>query len=832
LRSGQKNLDIPGQGSVYVRFLKIILPICISVFIILISIFEGFNYLESSQRLLDKLQTLSATYSLILAESVQQEDQEEISLYSISLISDTDISGLRILNRDNIVLENFGAVENDPEDLKCSLSINYADESGLRQVGKLIISVSRQNILEELRRRVVYEVVLLLALIAAVLLGAKIAYRHSVGKPLQALTRAIQKFELDPQHEDISIYSDDELGTVIGAYNNMQKQRLIAEQKLQDYQRLLEQRVDTSTSNLSSEISRHKDTAEQLFLEQQRAEVTLNSIADAVLTTDTNGKILYINPAGIVLLGLDGQQSLARNINEVLHLKTIDSHEPITNLVKNCTDSYEIGEALLTSLTCSEHIVEVTAKALREQRQKVIGISVVLRDITDSRKLAQKLTYQASHDALTELINRREFERLLGLLHREAEELNHQHVMCFLDLDHFKIVNDTSGHMAGDELLRRVAAELRKQLRQGDILARLGSDEFGVLLPNCNLENARRITSKMCNAVNEMRFSWGDNLFRLSLSVGVVPVLASSAGIEELLTQADASCYIAKQSGRNRVHVSDKDDQEIVRRKHEVRWISEIIRAFEQDSFQIWYQRIADLRDASDAIGDSSRCEILVRMVTDDGKHHTPGVFMSTVERHGYAVDLDKLVLRRCLQWLQSGEAAKHGIDQCAINLSGISLGSQAFLDYVVEQLDNHHVSASQICFEITETAVISNVAVAQQFIDTLKARGCSFALDDFGSGLSSFGYLRNLAVDYLKIEGSFVRDIGRDRVDYELVRTINSIGHIMEMKTIAEFVEDPEILQLVGEIGIDYAQGYYLHRPEACYPANSGKLGLSQQVN
>jgi diguanylate cyclase (GGDEF)-like protein len=438
---------------------------------------------------------------------------------------------------------------------------------------------------------------------------------------------------------------------------------------------------------------------------------------------------------------------------------------------------------------------------------------VLYKQIIQERELQKQLSYQASHDSLTGLINRFEFENHLKRALDSVVTEDATHAMLYIDLDQFKIVNDTCGHVAGDELLRQLSTVLQQKIRSSDILVRLGGDEFGVLLVHCTPEHTISVANELLNTVQEFRFVWEDKSFVIGASIGVVQVDKDSGNLANIMSAADAACYSAKDAGRNRVHIFRKNDAVIVDRYGEMQWVARVNDALENNSFQLFCQQIIP-------VGNTDACplgliEILVRMKDEKGKLIPPGAFIPAAERYNLMTSLDRWVVKTTFEWLDRNSHITDQLGKCSINLSGQSISDARFLDYLLDLLTKSAVPAGKICFEITETAAITNLSEATEFISRLKAIGCSFALDDFGSGLSSFAYLKNLPVDYLKIDGSFVKDIVEDPIDEAMVRSINEIGHVMGKETIAEFVENEQILEKLYEIGVDYAQGFGIDKPK-----------------
>ncbi len=445
------------------------------------------------------------------------------------------------------------------------------------------------------------------------------------------------------------------------------------------------------------------------------------------------------------------------------------------------------------------------------------------------RRAEETVQHLAYHDALTGLVNRAEFEYRLKKVFMRCRDEKTIAALLYLDLDQFKIVNDTCGHLAGDQLLCQIASLLKSKLRKVDTLARIGGDEFGILLENCTTESAYSVASSLTEVVDDFRFVWRDHTFRIGLSIGMVPIDANSASPTSILSAADAACYTAKESGRNRVHVYTEHDNELARRQGEMQWVEKISLAIEQNRFALYRQPIKSLADQDEAL----HYELLLRMYSPKGEIIMPGSFIPAAERYNMMGVLDNWVLHTALSWLAVNR--QQVIDSgtfYTINLSGHTLGDEETLSFIVTMIEEQDLPADRICFEVTETAAIANFSNALNFINTLKLKGCRFALDDFGSGLSSFAYLKNLPVDYLKIDGSFVRDISYDNTDQAIVKSIIEIGHTLGLKTIAEFVENNEILSLLEGMGVDYVQGYAIGKPEPYINTEAGTLLIDKRVD
>ncbi len=553
-----------------------------------------------------------------------------------------------------------------------------------------------------------------------------------------------------------------------------------------------------------------------LFEEKERLLVTLESIGEAVITTDINGHIRYINPVGEKLTGWTNAQAQGHALIEVFRIANELTGEYLPDLVRRCLAEDRLitseEEGILRHRDNRESAIEHSIAPIRGRDGTVVGTVIVFRDVTEMRRMARQLTYQASHDTLTGLVNRREFEMRLNQAIGTTASEGSVHGLCYLDLDQFKLVNDTCGHIAGDQLLKQVAALLKSRLRGSDVLARLGGDEFGVLLEGCRLDKAREIAESMRHEVSDLRFVWHRNTFNVSVSIGLVPVTAESGGLIEVLSTADAACYVAKDSGRNRVHVWQPDDVALARHHSEMEWAQRVARAVEDGRLLLYGQLISPLARAATRV---ARYEVLVRMLDESGNPVLPAAFIPAAERYNVMQAVDRWVIRAVLSAAALNPETPDGrILELSVNVSGRSLGDEQFLDFVMREIVESGIAPERLCFEITETAAIANLIRAQRFVAMLKGIGCAFALDDFGSGLSSFSYLKNLQVDYLKIDSSFVRDIAHDPIDYAMVESINQLGHVMGIKTVAEYAEDELILEKLRNIGVDYAQGFSIAAP------------------
>ncbi|HEY8026846.1 MAG TPA: EAL domain-containing protein [Burkholderiaceae bacterium] len=567
-----------------------------------------------------------------------------------------------------------------------------------------------------------------------------------------------------------------------------------------------------------TDITERRLGEELLYAEKERAQVTLESIGDAVITADVNGKIEYLNPAATAITGWSVQDAKGKATDEVCSLIEEHSREKVLTPFGRSGPRLKAREVetnlLLIGKDGHEVAVNRSVAQIRNRAAQVIGTVFVLHDVSKDRAYATHLSFQANHDELTGLINRREFERRVSML-LNGPYGERRHSMLYLDLDQFKIVNDTCGHLAGDELLKQLAELLRAKLRQNDTIARLGGDEFGVLLEACPSAPAHRIADVLRQTVSDFRFVWKDRIFPIGASIGLVTFGDQPATLADILRMADAACYQAKDNGRNRIHIFSSEDKELAQRHGEMGWIGRIRQALEEDRFVLYSQEILSLDEHRPGGKDTKfHYEILLRMLDEGGNVIPPVAFIPAAERYGLMPALDRWVIKKAFSLYVERAKAGARSETCAINLSGTSIGDVDFLPFVREQFLLFRVPPQNICFEITETSAIANLGKAEILIRKLKDFGCQISLDDFGSGMSSFSYLKHLPIDYLKIDGSFVKDMMLDPIDHAMVEAINRIGQVMQIKTIAEFVENDDTLKELKKMGVNFAQGYAIQRP------------------
>lgn len=562
------------------------------------------------------------------------------------------------------------------------------------------------------------------------------------------------------------------------------------------------------------DVTEHHRLTTALYEEKERLQVTLASIADAVLTTDMDGRILFLNPVAEQLTGWSLADAQGRPHEEVFRIHDSQSDEVLPSPVTRCLREQTITSldegAVLLSRQGERHEVQDSAAPVRTVDGHIIGAVLVFQNVTHARNLQRELSYNASHDALTGLYNRLKFEQELNAAWQQAQAGTIQHALCFIDLDRFKVVNDSAGHAAGDLLLRELGTLLRDSLRGSDAVARIGGDEFALLLRDCDLVQAETVAEKIIASIGAVRFNWQNRIYDVGASAGIVAITAETRSPAELMSQADVACYTAKHAGRNRAALYRAGSEDVERQHREILMASGLREALEQHRFELHAQTIVPTR----ATGSTAQhVELLLRLRDVQGQLISPATFIPAAERFGLMSSIDRWVVRQVLvelvPWLQERPELHVGI-----NLSGNSLSDPDFLPELLELIAASPLDPQRLLFELTETAVINKLSVASALISQVRERGCRIALDDFGAGLSSFAYLKHFRVDYVKIDGSFIRTLDQDPLDRAIVESINQVAHHLGAETIAEFVESQATFELLGTIGVDYAQGYALGKP------------------
>jgi diguanylate cyclase (GGDEF)-like protein/PAS domain S-box-containing protein len=568
------------------------------------------------------------------------------------------------------------------------------------------------------------------------------------------------------------------------------------------------------------DVSERKRAEEALFNEKERLLVTLASIGDGVVTTDTAERVTFLNPVAERLTGCPLEQARGRPVHQVFRVVNELTRRPCANTLSPLPlggpGAGLANHTLLIRSDGHEYAIEHAAAPIRNREGETIGSVLTFRDVTGAREMANRLSWQASHDALTGLCNRVAFEeRLHHLVHQPRTPRGPEvHTLLYIDLDRFKVVNDVAGHVAGDEVLKQISGLMQHQVRESDMLARIGGDEFGVILTHCDIAHAQRVADGIHQALEGFKFPWNERQFRFGASIGALEFSPGETSLTDLLRAADLACYAAKNSGRRRTHVYRIDDVHTQRHRAEMDWATRLSDAVDSDRLVLHAQLVRPLRESR--LGEGLNFEVLVRMCDTDGTLILPAVFLPAAERFDLMTLIDRWIIARAFRTVaESLRESGRRIHRCALNLSGATLGDESLLPFIQDQLARHGLPAEIFCFEITETVAISNFPAALGLIRELRAMGCRFALDDFGSGLCSFAYLKNLPVDYLKIDGTFVRDLGGDAFNRALVGNINDIGHLLGKQTVAEYAEDAATIAILAGLGVDYAQGFGVAAPQ-----------------
>ncbi|MGI9237925.1 MAG: EAL domain-containing protein [Woeseiaceae bacterium] len=576
---------------------------------------------------------------------------------------------------------------------------------------------------------------------------------------------------------------------------------------------------------VARDVSHRKSLEVSLSRSKRQAQYTLESISEGVITTDNDGRIDYMNLAAEALIGTNRDDASGHRVGELFTLVDDADRRTLGDPVERCLAMrrrVNMGRrAVMVSADGEhEHSVEITASPVRGPSNSISGTVVVFHDVGELRGLTRKMSYQATHDPLTGLINRREFERRLDEAMDSAHSDEAVHIVFYMDLDRFKAVNDTCGHLAGDNMLREVATLIKEQVRDSDFVGRLGGDEFGALLIGCPIEKARQIASDICDAVANYRFVWKDKIFNIGISVGLIEVSHASGTLQDIMSAADSACYMAKQQGRGQVHVYSARDEAVARERGDIQWLRQLQTALHEDSFELAVQPIIAMSGATDS-GPS--VEVLVRLQDGQSRATNSAEFLRPAERYQMMPQIDRWVINAALAAISSGEIKLTAQRSCAINLSSQTLGDESFLGFVVDALDRTGVAPSSICFEVTETAILSNVQHAQRFIEVLHGIGCEFSLDDFGSGLGSFSSLKHIPIDYLKIDGTYTRNLRSDLVNQEMVVAMIKLARTMQFRVVAEQVEQQEDFDWLRDAGVDFVQGHFVEAPSMLGTATTG---------
>jgi diguanylate cyclase (GGDEF)-like protein/PAS domain S-box-containing protein len=755
----------------------ILLGITATLVITAIQTYRDFHIEISSINM--QLEELSATDGISIAASLWHFSERQVAIELRGLLNKPDFEYAEITTVDGDVWSAGKKITSNI--ITNEIPLYYSDEGENHFLGTLLVIASKQLIYDRIKKHAL-ETLVYFALWVTFLAGSLfLIFRQLVTRHLEKLAQYTSSISFDNNALTTPLILDrhtstsdtvDELGQVVIAINDMQIQLADSIDELQKLSRAVE------------------------------------SSSSAVYITDLEGSIEYINPKFTEITGYTKKD--VKNQPRGLLKSGKTSPKVYEELWKTISSGGDWkGELYNCKKDGSYYWARSSITSIRDQKGVISHYVAIQEDVTHEYELSEQLNYQASHDALTDLINRREFERRAERLLTTTKHEKSEHALCYLDLDQFKVVNDTCGHSAGDRMLSQLSSILKETVRHHDTLARLGGDEFGVLIEHCMLDDAHKVALTLQQAIQNYQFSWEGHSFKVGVSIGLVPITETTLNLGDLLKNADAACYMAKDLGRNRIHVYHDEDSEIAQRQGEMQWVTRINHALEENRFCLYAQTIAPLSSST-----NEHYELLVRMIDEQGNIIPPGAFLPAAERYDLISKLDHWVIDQALTLLANNSNFLNKIDFISINLSGPSMTNPEILSFITRRLKESEVPSEKICFEVTETAAITHLNRATEFITTLKEFGCRFALDDFGSGLSSFGYLKNLPVDFLKIDGIFVKNIIDDAIDRAMVKSINEIGHVMGMETIAEFVENDEIKGMLREIGVNFAQGYGIAKP------------------
>lgn len=588
----------------------------------------------------------------------------------------------------------------------------------------------------------------------------------------------------------------------------------------------IEYRGQDAVLTVARDVSYRKSLEVSLSRSKRQAQYTLESISEGVITTDNEGRIDYMNRAAEGMTGTDREASAGLRVSDVFALIDEADRRSLGDPVERCLAMrrrVNMGRRalLVSSDGRHEHSVEITASPIKGPGNSITGAVVVFHDVSELRGLTRQMSYQATHDALTGLINRREFERRLQEAMDQAHAEEVSHILCYMDLDRFKAVNDSCGHLAGDNMLREVATLIKEQVRDSDFVGRLGGDEFGTLLARCPIDKATQIASDICSAVSDYRFVWQDKIFNIGISIGLVQITQSSGNLQDVVSAADSACYVAKQRGRGQVHVYSSRDEAIARERGDIQWLRQMQAALHEDRFELALQPII----AIGAQDSGPAFEVLLRMPDERNRMSTTAEFLRPAQRYQLMPQIDRWVVSATLAALNSGEIRLPKGRSCSINISGQTLNDEGFLNFVVDSLDRSGVPPGHLAFEVNESVVSTDAQSIQRFIEVLHGIGCEFALDDFGSGLGAFSRLKSLPVDYLKIDGAYTRNLLSDEINQETVRAMIKLARTMQFRVVAEQVENQQDFDWLREQGVDFVQGNFIDEP-AMLGSNTASSG------
>lgn len=758
---------------------------------------------EAEYRLINKARTITRMLASSLEYGIVSGNREYTRSLLRSFIDSKEILSVEVYDANNNLLHKEpgqpvtmktkqAGMKIETDILRSMEDINdYTDTEpeSTQKVGTLHAGISTMA-LEKEKQNIIIEGVVITLLILTITIIVTLVYLRQITSPFRTILKDIDTIRDGNIGHQLESSPITELDALARHINNM----------------------STSLKQAHDELIEKSDN--ELYAERSRALVTLESIGEGVITTDIQGNITYMNPAAEILTGNRLCNVSGKSLHKVLKVRkpgseTIDTY-PVEKVITDKENLYHDPHLTLIKPDHSEIVIKDTASPIFDRSREVIGMALIFHDFSSIKHMSDKLAYQASHDDLTDLYNRREFENQLHDALDDARERDTEHSLCYLDLDQFKIINDTCGHLAGDILLKQISQQIKNRIRRHDLLARLGGDEFGIIFYDTNIKEAETLANEVKNSVADFRYIWHDTSFDIGVSIGLVPINAGVNNHSELLMRADSACYIAKDNGRNCIHTYAPSDRDFIRRCDELQWYNRITDALDADQFQLFCQEI---QPVSDNRTHQTHYEILLRMI-EEGEIVMPGQFIPASERYLLMPRIDRWVIDAFLSTFERQGIRNFGNITYNINLSGQSLCNTEFIDHLIQRLQSNYINPSALTFEITETAAISNLDKALHFINIMKEMGCKFALDDFGTGVSSFQYLHDLPVDYLKIDGKFVRNIDNSQINRSIVDAIIKIGHELGLEIIAEYVEDEQIRQKLSSCNIDYIQGFAIGKP------------------
>ncbi len=768
------------------RRLIVYIVLCSSCLTIILTAFQLYRDYLADIALTDvAFEQIKMVHVPTISESLWGSDTKQLKNIVRGMLNLRDLKYIEITEGEELLLA-FGDSSGTDDNLR-QLSLMHDGGGGSQEIGKLKVGFDLTAIKQRLLDRVLVILVSNTIKTTLVVVFMIIIFRQLIVRHLARISKYLVDLKIGKPHKTLrlnrqraSTTISDELDLVAGSINQFMSEN-------------------------ESYLFELKQSQAELLTQGQ---IISNMVEGAFLARMSDDTILYTNPAFDNMFGYDHGEVIGQHISMLCASDEIDSGDLISNIHAELSHKgVWQGDILNAKNGGASFWSSVNAATFHHAEYGEVSV-VVLSDITERKEMDSKLSHLASHDALTGLMNRYEFEKRVARVISTTLQGHTEHAMCFLDLDQFKVINDTCGHAAGDELLRQLGRLLNGIIRKRDTLARLGGDEFGVLMEHCMLAQSKSIADKILKAIVDYQFFWDGKVFRIGVSIGLVAITEFSGNITEVLKRADAACYLAKDLGRNRVHIYHPDDTELAIRHGEMQWVGYINHALEDNRFCLYAQPILSL----DGVGQGY--ELLIRMLDEQGNTILPGAFLPAAERYNLIERLDAWVIDHVGGFMAEYPAFTERVDFISINLSGASLTKVGLLESILSNLGKSGVMPGKVCFEVTETVAVSHLGSAISFIRKLREYGFKFALDDFGSGISSFGYLKNLPVDYLKIDGMFVKDIATDPIDYAMVKSINEIGQVMGMQTIAEFIENDNIREMLKAIGVNYGQGNGMGKP------------------